>query len=152
VIGFSFHEVMEGNVVRAGESLPFRIALRVKGPLLIRFLTRWHGVASGDVFLGGSRSAGQGTIDVSPRIERTIRYSVRFTSPAGEPLLFEGTKHNRFFFGGWRLMHGTVYDAAGAAWGAATLRFQFRRHLLGLLISIRFAFRRPQPAGEGLRG
>jgi hypothetical protein len=146
VIGFSFREVMEGSVSRDGHGVPFRIDLRVKGPMLYRFLARWHGVASGTATLGGSRSAAQGTLDVSPLVEQRIRYTVSFSASDGAPLRFEGTKHNRFFFGGWRVLRGTVYDASGEEWGTGVLRFVFRRHLLGLLLSIRVVFRKPQVA------
>jgi hypothetical protein len=146
VIGFSFREVMEGTVSHGGAELPFRIDLRVKGPTLLRFLARWNGIASGTATLGASRSAAEGRLRISPLVEQRIGYTVSFTSPDGRPLRFEGTKHNRFFFGGWRLLRGTVYDVSGAEWGTAVLRFLFRRHLLGLLISIRLVFRKPQVA------
>jgi len=139
MLGFGFHEVMEGTLLREGTPSPFRFELDVRGPSTIRFFTSWLGSAEGTASIEGfvDRAPARGTLEIAPVRKRMIRYVFDFEGPRGELLRFDGRKRIRFWFFGWLVLRGAVYDTGGGELGTAELRFVPRRHLAAFVASFR---------------
>ena len=139
MLGFRFREVMEGTLERDGSPVPFRFDLDVRGPSTFRFFTSWIGAAEGTATIDGwvREAPARGALEIAPVRKGMIRYTFDFTGPAGEALRFDGRKRIRFWFLGWAVLRGAVYDAADAEVGRAELRFIFRRQLLPFVSSFR---------------
>jgi len=143
ILGFRFHEVMEGTVQRDGERFdrPFRFELDVRAPSVLGFATTAVGEAVGTVRIDGlARDVpARGTLELSPVLGNFIRYAFDFTADDGKSYRFDGSKKTtlRRHLVGWTTLPGKVYDEAGRVWGEATLRFSLRKHLRQLVRSIR---------------
>jgi hypothetical protein len=143
MLSFSFHEVMEGTLQRAGERFdrPFRFEFQVDAPSVLGFATTAVGDCVGTVRIDGlaKHAPARGTLELSPLARKTIRYTFEFTGDDGRRYSFDGEKRTtlRRHVRGWTTLPGAVYDDAGKVWGEALLRFSLRRHLRGLLRSIR---------------
>ena len=143
MVGFAFHEVMEGTVQREGENFDreFRFELEVKAPSVLAILRTAVGDAEGRVHIDGlaKNATARGTISISPLAEQRIRYAFDFTGDDGQPYRFEGVKVTtaRRHLSGWTTLVGRVYEADGSVWGRAVLRFSMRRDFGGLVRSVR---------------
>jgi hypothetical protein len=143
MIGFYFREIMEGTVQREGERFdrPFRFELDVTAPSLLGFATTAVGEAEGTVTLDGlaKDAKAKGRLELSPFHRQTIRYVLDFEGTDGKKYRFDGSKKTtvRRHLVGWTTLPGAIYDADGAEWGRASLRFSLPRHLPRLLRSIK---------------
>jgi len=139
MLGFRFREVMEGTLERGGERSPFRFDLDVRGPSTFRFFSSWLGAAVGTATIDGwvREAPARGDLEIAPVRKGLVRYTFDFTGPHGEALRFDGRKRIRFWFIGWSLLRGAIYDATGSEVGTAELRFIFRRQLLPFVASFR---------------
>jgi hypothetical protein len=143
MVGFYFREVMEGRVEREGERFdrPFRFEVDVNAPRVLDFAKIAVGKLDGHLRLDGlaRRAGATGRIELSPFGERRIRYVLDFTADDGKRYTFDGSKSIRglTFTRGWTHLPGEVRAAEGGLYGRAVLRFSLRRHLAGLLKSIR---------------
>jgi hypothetical protein len=161
MIGFRIHEVMEGTIQRDGESFdrPFRIDVDAVFPSLLGIFRAVIGRVVGHVRIDGlgKRSPAEGTLELSPFWKRLVRYTFDLRADDGRTYHFDGRKTitTRRFLRSWTTLPGTLVDDSGAVWGTAVLRFSFRRHLIGLLSSLRLvrlpassadSARRPEPA------
>ena len=145
-LGFSFHEVMEGSIERVGERFdrPFRFEVDVATPKLIARVAMCE--ATGWVRIDGlaKRADARGRLEMSPVIERRIRYVLDFTGDDGKRYQFDGSKSIRSYFGSplallesWTTLPGEVRDIdTGELWGRALLRFHLRRDLRALVSSV----------------
>jgi hypothetical protein len=142
-LGFTFHETMEGTIVRAGERFdrPFRFEFDVRAPNVLGFATTAVGEMDGTVRLDGlaKDAPARGHIELSPVHHNTIRYVFDFTGDDGKTYRFDGAKTTtaRRHLVGWTTLPGKLYDDTGAVWGDALLRFSLRRDLRALLKSFR---------------
>jgi hypothetical protein len=142
-LGFTFHEKMEGTVVRAGERFdrPFRFEFDVRAPNVLGFVTTAVGEMEGTVRLDGlaKDAPARGHIEISPVHHNSIRYAFEFTGDDGKTYRFDGSKKTtvRRHLVGWTTLPGKVYAADGAVWGEAVLRFSLRRDLRDLLRSFK---------------
>ena len=143
MLGFGFHEIMEGTVQRAGENFdrPMRFEFDVRAPSVLAILRTAVGEAKGQVRIDGlARNVpAHGTLSLSPLAEQRIRYAFDFTGDDGQPYRFEGVKVTtaRRHLRGWTTLPGKVLAADGSIWGRALLRFSMRRDFRGLVRSVR---------------
>jgi hypothetical protein len=148
MIGFSFREVMEGTLERDGERFdrPFRFEFDVRVPELFFMFRTVEGRAVGDATIDGlaKHARAEGTIELSPVVKRRLHYKFTF-DVAGERYRFDGFKSIRWTdpLRTWTTLPGTVYAPDGSVYGKAVLRFVFRRHLEGLVKSLRLLRRVP---------
>jgi hypothetical protein len=144
MLGFSFHEVMEGTLQRDGETFdrPFRFELEIKAPSVIGFLTSVTGQAVGRAQVTGlaKDTEAVGRMELSPFAKREIRYEFELTGDDGKKYRFDGRKSINWLkaLQTWTTLPGLVYDEANNIYGSAVLRFSMRNHLPALLKSIRF--------------
>ncbi|MGZ4145536.1 MAG: hypothetical protein ACXVPP_10305 [Actinomycetota bacterium] len=152
MLGFAFHEVMEGTIQMSadpeGNLRPFRFDFKLRGPTMLLLMIHWLGRATGTVTIGGllPDAPATGELETFPA-RGFIRYSFDFAGPAAEQLHFEGRKKIRFLFFGWTVLHGTVADASGTEVGRATVRFSYLRHFPPLVLSFRPTRRAQQAHG-----
>jgi len=149
-LGFTFHEKMEGTVVRTGPAgdageRSFVFAFDVRAPSVLGFATTAVGEMVGSVCIDGlaSDAPARGRIEISPLYRSTIRYAFDFTGDDGRSYRFDGAKTTtaRRHLVGWTTLPGKVFDADGAVWGEAVLHFSLRRDLRALLQSFRVGSR-----------
>jgi hypothetical protein len=150
MIGFSFHEVMEGALERSGERFdrPFRFDFDVRFPQALGVLSSAVGRAVGKVRIDGiaKDAPAEGTLELAPLGKRRIRYEFSFRGDDGQRYHFDGSKtiggmsHTR----GWTHLPGELRGEDGSLVGTARLRFSMKRHLRGLLGSFRLAAGRPR--------
>lgn len=138
MLGFAFHEVMEGTIDMNGHVRPFRFDFHVRGPTMLLLMIHWQGRATGSVTIGGllPNAPAVGELETFPA-RGFIRYSFDFAGTQGEPLHFEGRKRIRLLFLGWTILRGTVTTASGEEVGRATVRFSYFKHFLPLVLSFR---------------
>jgi hypothetical protein len=147
MLGFFFHEVMEGTVTKAGDRFdrPFRFELDVRAPSVLGFVTTAVGDAEGSVRIDGlaKHAPAKGYLELSPILGQRIRYVFDFTGDDGKTYHFEGSKKTslRRHLVGWTTLPGKVFAEDGSVWGDALLRFHLRRDLRALVRSIRFSRR-----------
>jgi hypothetical protein len=143
MVGFSFHEVMEGRLEMGGERFdrPFTFSLDVRFPEVIDVATSAVGEAVGTVRIDGlARDVpAKGTLELAPFGKRRIRYAFRFRGDDGQDYAFVGEKTigGLAFTRGWTDLPGALKDASGGVIGTAQLRFSMRRHLVDLVSSLR---------------
>jgi len=150
MIGFAFHEIMEGSVEKVGERFdrPFRFEVDVSTPKLgpVVFgrvaMCDAEGSLRIDGFAKDARATGR--LEMSPFVERRIRYVLDFAADDGERYQFDGSKRIARFgalphtlLESWTTLPGSVTHAGGATWGRALLRFHMGRDLRGLVASMR---------------
>ncbi len=147
MIGFAFHEVMEGSIERVGERFdrPFRFEVAVSTPKLIARVAMCD--AEGFVRIDGlaKHAAATGRLELSPLIEHRIRYVLDFTGDDGRRYQFDGSKSIArvassplSLLKSWTTLPGDVRDVeTGEVWGHALLRFHFMRDLRALVKSVR---------------
>ena len=146
MIGFAFHEIMEGSVERVGERFdrPFRFEVEVSTPKLIARVAMCD--AEGFLRIDGlaKNARAKGRLEMSPVIERRIRYVLDFESDDGHRYQFDGSKRIAPFgalphtlLKSWTTLPGAVTREGGELWGHALLRFHMRRDLRGLVSSMR---------------
>ncbi|HEY1957486.1 MAG TPA: hypothetical protein VGH28_17830 [Polyangiaceae bacterium] len=146
MIGFAFHEIMEGSVQRLGERFdrPFRFEVDVSTPKVIARVAMCD--AEGSLRIDGfaKDAHAKGRLEMSPLVERRIRYVLDFEADDGERYQFDGSKRIAPFgalphtlLESWTTLPGLVTRASGATWGHALLRFHMGRDLRGLLASMR---------------
>ena len=145
-LGFSFHEVMEGSVEHVGERFdrPFRFEVDVTTPRLVARVAMCD--ADGFVRIDGlaKHAHATGRLELSPVVERRIRYVLDFTADDGRRYQFDGSKSISRYLSSpvkllrsWTTLPGEVRDVeSGELWGRALLRFHLRRDLRGLLGSV----------------
>jgi hypothetical protein len=144
MLGFTFHEVMEGTLQRDGERFdrPFRFELEIRAPSVVGFLTTVMGEATGRAHVTGlaKDAAASGRMELSPFGKREIRYEFELTGDDGKKYRFDGRKNINWLraLKSWTTLPGLVYDEHNNIYGTAVLRFSMRNHLPGLLKSIRF--------------
>ena len=99
MVGFTFHEVMEGTVVRAGERFdrPFRFDFEVSMPDAFGFLSSVIGECAGRVRIDGLAKDRQakGTLELSPVRKRMMRYAFTFEADDGQDLPVRRAKDDR---------------------------------------------------------
>lgn len=145
MVGFSFHELMEGTLLCTGERFdrPFRFELDVRFPDATRVATSAVGLTEGTVRIDGiaKDTRAKGTLELSPFARRRVRYELSFVADDGTPMRFEGEKTigGRTFTRGWTHLPGEVRTESGKVIGVATLRFSLRDQLAVLLGSVRLA-------------
>jgi hypothetical protein len=143
MLGFGFHEIMEGHVQRDGENFdrPMRFEFDVQAPSVLAMLRTAVGEAIGHVRIDGlaKHAEARGTLSLSPLAEQRIRYAFDFTGDDGRPYRFEGIKVTtaRRHLRGWTTLPGKVIAQDGSVWGRAVLRFSMRRDFGGLVRSVR---------------
>ncbi len=146
MIGFGFHEIMEGSIERVGERFdrPFRFEVDVSTPKLIARVAMCD--AEGWLRIDGlaKNAAAKGRLEMSPLVERRIRYVLDFTGDDGKRYQFDGSKRiarfgalPRKLLKSWTTLPGTVVDESGELWGRASLRFHLGRDLKNLVGSMR---------------
>lgn len=145
-LGFAFHEVMEGSIQRASERFdrPFRFEVEVSTPKLVARVAMCD--AEGFVRIDGlaKHAHATGRIELSPVIERRIRYVLDFKGDDNRRYQFDGSKSIARYAGSplallrsWTTLPGDVRDVeSGDVWGHALLRFHVRRDLRALLKSV----------------
>lgn len=146
MLGFAFHEIMEGSVERIGERFdrPFRFEVEVSTPKVIARVAMCD--AEGHLHIDGfaKKVHAKGRLEMSPFVERRIRYVLDFTADDGERYQFDGSKRIAPFgalphklLKSWTTLPGLVTHASGDTWGRALLRFHMGRDLRGLVSSVR---------------
>jgi hypothetical protein len=144
MIGFGFHEIMEGSIERTGERFdrPFRFEVDVSTPRLIARVAMCD--AEGSLRIDGlaKNAHATGRLEMSPLVERRIRYVLDFTGDDGKRYQFDGSKTGLRGFGlkllkNWTTLPGVVTEDGGSVWGRALLRFHMRRDLKQLVTSMR---------------
>ena len=143
MVGFGFHEIMEGSIERVGERFdrPFRFEVAVSTPKLIARVAMCD--AEGFLRIDGlaKHARATGRLEMSPLVERRIRYVLDFTGDDGKRYQFDGSKTGLRGFGpkllkNWTTLPGVVTDEDGSVWGRAVLRFHMRRDLKQLVSSM----------------
>ena len=139
MLGFSFRELMAGKIRMGAQTRAMRFDFKVRGPTQLILLWHWLGKMTGTVTIDGFVSDAQATgeLETAP-IRGWMRYEFTFDGPDGEQLHFDGRKKIRFIFFGWTTLRGHVTDQAGTELGAAVLHFSYLKHLIPMLISIRW--------------
>ncbi len=143
MVGFRFHEVMEGSVQREGETFdrPFRFELEIEAPDVLDLRGTAVCEAAGHARIDGlaKHAPAKGRLELSPFVRRRLRYVLEMRADDGKTYTFDGHKTigGLTFSRGWTTLPGEIVDAEGKLWGKAVLRFSFRRHLAGLLGSLR---------------
>ena len=143
MLGFKFHEVMEGTLQRSGESFdrPFRFDFEVVAPSALGFLTTVVGETKGTVHIDGlaKDAPAEGTLEMSPFLGRKLRYRFAMKADDGREYRFDGAKSISYLrpLSTWTTLPGTLYDPEGKVWGTALLKFPLQRELLNLLTSFR---------------
>ena len=145
MIGFAFDEVMEGTIQKTGERFdrPFRFRVKVRTPNVVARVAMCD--AEGTLRLDGLAKdvPTTGRLELSPVFERRIRYVLDFTGDDGKKYRFDGSKslgsgrHPLAYLESWTTLPGEVTDEQGHVWGHAVLRFSMRKHLRGLVLSVR---------------
>jgi len=157
MIGFGFHEIMEGSVTRVGERFdrPFRFEVEVSTPQILARVAMCD--AEGWVRIDGLAKKGPATgrLEMSPFVERRIRYVLDFEADDGARYQFDGSKRiaaatalPHVLLRTWTTLPGVVTDEKGDVWGNALLRFHLRRDLRALVSSVRVG---PQKMLEAAR-
>jgi hypothetical protein len=147
MVGFTFHEVMEGTVVREGERFdrPFRFDFEVSMPDALGFLGSVVGECAGRVRIDGLAKDRQalGTLELSPVRKRMMGYAFTFEADDGQIYRFDGQKTigGLTFSRGWTKLPGKVFGPDGEVWGEAALRFSMRRDFADLVRSLRLSMR-----------
>ncbi len=145
MLGFAFHEVMEGTAERLGERFdrPFRFEVEVSTPKLIARVAMCdaEGVLRLDGLSKNARATGR--LELSPLIERRIRYVLDFDGDDGKRYRFDGQKtiapplsSPRRLFKSWTTLPGEITQG-GELWGHALLRFHVMRDMRELAMSVR---------------
>jgi hypothetical protein len=143
MVGFGFHEIMEGSIERVGERFdrPFRFEVEVSTPKLIARVAMCD--AEGFLRIDGlaKNARATGRLEMSPLVEHRIRYVLDFTGDDGKRYQFDGSKTGLRGFGrrllkNWTTLPGVVTDEEGNVWGRAVLRFHMRRDLKQLVSSM----------------
>ena len=145
-IGFAFQEVMQGSIERVGERFdrPFRFDVAVSTPRLIARVAMCD--ADGTLTIDGlaKNAHATGYLELSPLVERRIRYVLDFTGDDGVRYRFDGEKKIAGAFAlphrllkSWTTLPGEVRAADGTLWGRAVLRFHLIRDLRALVESVR---------------
>jgi len=140
MIGFGFHEIMEGSIERVGERFdrPFRFEVEVSTPKLIARVAMCD--AEGFLRIDGlaKNARATGRLEMSPLVERRIRYVLDFTGDDGKRYQFDGSKTGLrgWNLKNWTTLPGIVMDEHGSLWGRAVLRFHMRRDLKQLVSSM----------------
>ncbi len=142
-IGFGFDEIMEGTIQKTGEKFdrPMRFRVKVHTPNLIARVAVCD--AAGTLRLDGLAKdvAATGRLELSPIFERRIRYVLDFTGDDGKRYRFDGqktiSKRALDYLKSWTTLPGEVTDEEGKVYGRGVLRFSLRKHLRGLLRSMR---------------
>ena len=143
MIGFGFHEIMEGSIERVGERFdrPFRFEVAVSTPKLIARVAMCD--AEGFLRIDGlaKNARATGRLELSPLVEHRIRYVLDFTGDDGKRYQFDGSKTGLRGFGprllkNWTTLPGVVTGEDGNVWGHAVLRFHMRRDLKQLVSSM----------------
>jgi hypothetical protein len=145
-LGFAFHEVMEGSIERVGERFDraFRFEVDVATPKLVARVAMCD--ADGFLHIDGlaKRAHAHGRLELSPVIERRIRYVLDFVGDDGKRYQFDGSKSIARYLGSplallksWTTLPGEVREiVSGELWGRARLRFHLRRDLRALVGSV----------------
>jgi hypothetical protein len=145
-LGFAFHEVMEGSVEHVGERFdrPFRFEVDVSTPRLVARVAMCD--AAGWVRIDGlaKHANAVGHLEMSPFIERRIRYVLDFRGGDGRGYRFDGSKSIARYFSSplgllksWTTLPGEVRETtSNELWGRALLRFHLRRDLRALVQSV----------------
>jgi len=144
-IGFAFDEIMEGTIQKTGERFdrPFRFRVKVRTPNVIARVAMCD--AEGTLRLDGLAKdvPAKGRLELSPIFERRIRYVLDFTGDDGKRYRFDGSKtlgsgrRPLAYLDSWTTLPGEVTDEQGGVYGRGVLRFSMRKHLRGLLTSMR---------------
>jgi hypothetical protein len=145
-LGFAFQEVMEGTVEHVGERFdrPFRFDVAVSTPRVLArvALCDADGTLTIDGLAKNVRAIGH--LELSPLVERRIRYVLDFTGDDGVRYRFDGEKKIAHTFAplpkllkSWTTLPGEVRTASGELWGRALLRFHLIRDLRALASSVR---------------
>ncbi len=126
-----FVESMTGTWQRGGDPpAPFRFDIEVETPEPIRPFGTVVGAINGTVDAAGLATAAKmsGTIEISPVIERRIRYTFEFPGDDGNPYRFDGWKSLSWLhpLRTWTTLPGTIYDSGGSIVGTADTRFPLR--------------------------
>ncbi|MHB8874320.1 MAG: hypothetical protein ACYC8T_11590 [Myxococcaceae bacterium] len=143
MLGFKFHEVMEGTLQREGETFdrPFRFEFEVVAPSALGFLTSVVAEMRGTARIDGLAKDGpaEGTLEMSPFLRRQLRYRFTLKADDGREYRFDGQKSINYLrpLTTWTTLPGTLYDPEGKVWGTALLRFVMKRELVNLLTSFR---------------
>jgi hypothetical protein len=146
MIGFAFHEIMEGSVQKVGERFdrPFRFEVDVSTPKLIARVAMCD--AEGWVRIDGLAKRGHATgrLEMSPFIERRIRYVLDFEGDDGQRYRFDGSKRiarlgalPHVLLRTWTTLPGDVTREDSELWGRALLRFHLFRDFRALASSVR---------------
>ncbi len=149
-IGFAFQEVMEGTVERVGERFdrPFRFDVAVSTPRVFSRVALCD--ADGTLTIDGlaKRAHATGYLELSPIVERRIRYVLDFSGDDGVRYRFDGEKKIARPFApipkllkSWTTLPGEVRTSHGELWGKALLRFHLLRDLRALASSVRLGSR-----------
>jgi len=145
-LGFAFQEIMEGTIERTGERFdrPFRFDVAVSTPRVLARVALCD--ADGTLTIDGlaKHAHATGYLEMSPLVERRIRYVLDFTGDDGVRYRFDGEKRIARPFSplpkllkSWTTLPGEVRDARGELWGKAVLRFHLMRDLRELAGSVR---------------
>ena len=143
MIGFGFHEIMEGSIERVGERFdrPFRFEVAVSTPKLIARVAMCD--AEGFLRIDGlaKNAHTSGRLELSPLVEHRIRYVLDFTADDGKRYQFDGSKTglrglSAKLLKNWTTLPGVVTGEDGSVWGRAVLRFHMRRDLKQLVSSM----------------
>jgi len=126
-----FVESMVGTWQRRDSTQgPFRFDIEVQTPEPIGLLRTIVGKVEGTVEAAGLASATRvsGTIEISPMVERRIRYTFEFPGDDGSAYRFDGWKSISWLHAlhSWTTLPGTIYDSEGAVVGTADTHFPFQ--------------------------
>lgn len=146
MVGFAFQEVMEGSIERVGERFdrPFRFDVAVSTPRLLARVAMCDADGTLDIDGLAKNAHAVGRLELSPLVERRIRYVLDFTGDDGVRYQFDGEKKIARAFAlphellkSWTTLPGEVRSASGELWGRALLRFHVVRDLRALAASVR---------------
>lgn len=143
MLGFTFHEVMEGTLQRDGEKFdrPFRFELDVRAPSVVGLVKSVTGEAIGRAHVTGlaKDAPAIGHMDISPFDKKEIRYEFEMVGDDGKTYRFDGRKSINWLrvLTTWTTLPGLVYDEKNNIYGTALLRFSLKNHLRPFLRSLR---------------